>query len=232
MNYPIKTESTDRVKMIFQMAYDSENMDAKFGNTLSKEENEVRRFILTHAPVLGHLTSIKEIKTTFPHLSPDHFDSILNKLNRSDVILLAADKTSIVAAYPFSNSETSHLVTIKEHRFRPIYAMCAIDALGIGFMFKSATSIESCCSHCGENVKIEIRENQIISLNPARTEVWEDMEYSSCVAKTVCKNTNFFSSEEHFTEWQSENPKRKGILLPIQEAFYLGKLYFEKRLET
>ncbi|MHA2062147.1 MAG: organomercurial lyase, partial [Candidatus Sifarchaeia archaeon] len=57
-----------------------------------------------------------------------------------------------------------------------------------------------------------------------------DMEYLNCAATSLCKNTNFFSSERHFEKWKKGKPLRKGKLLAIQEAFYLGKLFFENRL--
>ena len=110
--------------------------------------------------------------------------------------------------------------------------MCAIDALGMSFMFDCDVSIESLCNHCGERIEIEVKDNKIIFLNPKHPVVWCDMEYSCCAATSLCKNTNFFSSEKHYEDWQKGKPIRKGDLLQIQEAFYLGKLFFENRLDT
>ncbi len=109
--------------------------------------------------------------------------------------------------------------------------MCAIDALGIGFMFDCDISIGSKCHHCGKRIEIEIKDNEIIFLKPENVVVWCDMEYSCCAATSLCKNINFFSSKQHFTEWQQGKQKRKGSLLQIQEAFYLGQLFFDRRLE-
>ncbi|MHA2272338.1 MAG: hypothetical protein ACXACI_10775 [Candidatus Hodarchaeales archaeon] len=50
----MKPESTERVERIFQEACNTENMDAKFGRTLSKKENDIRKFILSQSPVLGN----------------------------------------------------------------------------------------------------------------------------------------------------------------------------------
>jgi hypothetical protein len=110
--------------------------------------------------------------------------------------------------------------------------MCAIDALGICFMFNCDVFIESRCYHCEESIQIEIKNNQITFLKPMKLVVWCDREYgeSCCAATTLCKNINFFSSEQHFSKWQKKEPKRKGNLLNMPEAFYLGKLFFENRL--
>jgi len=207
-------------------------MEAKFGRMLSKDENRVRRFILTRSPILGRIPFIDEIRKEFNQFKKEKLDAILSILDRVDAIHLDNDKTNIVAAYPFSGSETSHQVYLKRRGFKKVFAMCAIDALGISFMLNCDISIESLCNHCGEKIKIEIKDNEIIFLSPRNPVVWCDMEYSSCAATSLCKNTNFFSSEIHFEEWQRGTPIRKGDVLLIDEAFYLGKLFFEFRLEN
>jgi hypothetical protein len=206
-------------------------MQAKWGQTLSLEENEVRQFVLTQAPILGRLPSLTEVKQSFTQLSDDRITVILTKLDQLDVIHLTNDKTTIAAAYPFSGSPTAHVITFTRESFKSLYAMCAIDALGVGFMFNCDVILESKCNHCNERIKVVIEKNEIISLDPEELVVWGDMEYSDCAADSICKNINFFSSKDHFTEWRTEFPKRRGCLLQIQEAFYLGKKFFENRLK-
>ena len=226
----IKPESTERAESIFQFSCDIEDMDAKFGKSLSKEENDIRKFILTQSPVLGRIPSIDEIKKEFNQFPNEKVITILNKLDRLDVIHLNSDKKIINAAYPFSGSKTSQMVTLKGEEYKKIYAMCAIDALGVCFMFDCDVTIESKCYHCDERINIDIKDNEIILLKPNNIVVWCDMEYSCCAATSLCKNINFFSSKFHFIEWQKGKPTRKGYLLLIKEAFYLGKLFFENRL--
>ena len=226
----VKPISTDRTKMLFQQACNNENMSAKFGQTLSQEENEVRRFILTQAPVLGRLPSLTEVKQAFTQLSEDKITTILSKLDQLDVIHLTNNQTTITAAYPFSGSPTPHMVTFKRENYNSIYAMCAIDALGVGFMLNCDVVIESSCNHCNERIEVVIENNEIISLSPEEAVVWGDMEYSDCAAASVCKSINFFASDHHLTEWQKKLPRRRGVVLDIPEAFYLGKMFFKKRL--
>jgi len=228
----LKPEPTKRAKKIFQDACSVENMEAKFGRTLSMDANRIRNFILTQSPVLGRIPYIHEIRKEFNEFQKEKVDALLNKLDQVDAIHLDNDKMNIVAAYPFSGSETSHQVYLKRKGFKRVYAMCAIDALGMSFMFDCDVSVESLCYHCGERIDIKVSDNEIISLNPRNTVVWCDMEYSCCVSTSLCKNTNFFSSEKHYEDWQKGKPIRKGNLLPIQEAFYLGKLFFENRLDN
>ena len=229
--YPIKPELNERLEGILQEIYGIENMDAKLGKTLSKDEDEIRLFILAQSPVLGRIPSIDEIRKAFNHYSIEKVDKILNKLESKDVIHLNNEKMLVNAAYPFSGTETSHIVTIKKEGYKKMYAMCAIDALGICFMFDCDVSISSKCTHCDDNVEIEIKNNEIISLKPRDVVVWYDLDLSCCAATSCCPNTNFFASGEHFTHWQQGKDERKGNLVTISEAFYLGKFYFANRLK-
>jgi len=226
----IKPEPTERAKKIFQEACYTENMEAKFGRTLTKEDNVVRKFILSQTPTLGRIPSTVEISEEFSHFNKGKLEEILNELDRFDAIHLDESKTNIIAAYPFSGSATSYKVSYKRKEYKSIFAMCAIDALGISFMFDSDVSIESLCFHCEQKIEIDVQDEEIISLNPKETVVWCDMEYSKCAATSLCRNINFFSSEEHFKKWQKGKVKSRGHLLRLDEAFYLGKLFFKERI--
>ena len=229
--YPIKPTPTDRAKKMFHQACTIENMSAKWGQSLSPDENAIRRFVLTQAPVLGRLPSLIEIEEYFSQIPDDRIRTILLKLDKLDVIHLNNSQTAIAAAYPFSGLPTSHMVVFKKEAFKSLYAMCAIDALGVGFMFNCDVVIESNCFHCNEKIRIVIKNNEIVSLSPEELVVWGDMEYSNCAAVSVCKNINFFSSNNHYTQWQRKISHRRGSLLQIQEALYLGKMFFERRLK-
>ncbi len=229
--FRLKPEPSERARRIFQEACGIENIEAKLGRTLTKDENDIRRFILARSPILGKIPSLDEVRKEFSHFQEEKINAIMNRLDNLDAIHLEKDKKTIVAAYPFSGSKTSHKVSLKGKGYKRVYAMCAIDALGISFMFDCDVLIESLCSHCGESIEIEVKDNEIVFLNPRHPVVWCDMEYSSCAATSLCKNTNFFSSERHFEEWTKGKSRRKGNLLPIQEALYLGKLFFGNRLK-
>ena len=226
----ILPRSTERANNIFEESCTVENMEAKFGKTLSEEEKNVKNFILTKSPYLGRIVSIDEIINAFKRIKPNKIKMILNKLDQGDVIHMDENKSTILAAYPFSGTETSHSIAIKKDGIKKMFAMCAIDALGICFMYNCGVTISSRCLHCSKEIKVEIKDNKIIYLKPETVVVWCDLEYSCCAATSLCKNINFFSSEEHFKEYQFKLPKRRGHLLEIDEAFYVGKLLFNNRL--
>jgi hypothetical protein len=226
----IKPESTKRTRDIFQAEY-SQKEKFSLRKTLTKIEDEVRRLILAQTPILGEIPSIDRIMKSFNKISKQEMETILDRLDQMDYIHLNPKRTAIESSYPFSGPETSHIVTINKEGYKKVYAMCAIDALGISFMLNCDVSIVSICHHCHDKVEIEIKNNEIISLKPKNVVVWFDQEHSCCAATSCCPYTNFFSSQEHFDKWQEGKIKRKGDVLQIKEAFYLGKLIFEDRLE-
>ncbi|MHA2280368.1 MAG: alkylmercury lyase family protein [Promethearchaeota archaeon] len=228
----IKPKSSKITNIIFQNACNTEDLNAKFGISLSSEENNVRHYVLAQTPILGRIPAINEINSNFRHLSEDTFRKIINRLDEVDAIHLNESKTMIEAAYPFSGLKTDHLVKFNKDSLKNIYAMCAIDALGIPFMINSNIEINSKCFHCDDEVNIEIVNHEITSVTSKGLVVWGHMDYSCCAATSLCNNINFFSSEQHFEEWEKRIGKKKGYLLQIQEAFYLGKLFFENRLKT
>ncbi|MHA2008464.1 MAG: alkylmercury lyase family protein [Promethearchaeota archaeon] len=230
-NVRIKPLSSTKTEIIFKSACDTEDINAKFGITLTTEENEVRDYILEQTPIKGSIPSLDEIKKEFPQLSKEKFIRIINKLDEVDVIHLNDEKTMIEAAYPFSGIKTSHVVKIHGGKYKNTYAMCAIDALGVGFMFNKDISIKSKCFHCDDEIHIGIENNEIVSLKPMSTVVWGHMEYSCCAATSLCNNINFFSSTEHFEEWKESVKELQGYILQIQEAFFLGKQFFKERLD-
>jgi hypothetical protein len=228
--YTIKPEPTQRARDIFQ-AECSQKKKFSLRKTLTKEGDDVRRFILTQTPILGEIPSIDKIRRSFDKFTKEEVDTILNRLDQMDYIHLNLQKNTIEAAYPFSGTVTSNIVILKKEGYKKIYAMCAIDALGVCFMFDCDVSIDSKCYHCNDKVEIEIQNNEIISLKPKDVVVWFDREYSCCAATSCCPYTNLFSSKQHYDEWQEGRTRRKGDLLQVPEAFYLGKLFFDNRLK-
>jgi hypothetical protein len=226
----IKPKPTKRTRDIFQVEY-SQKEKFSLRKTLTKKEDEIRRFILAQTPILGEIPSIDRIMRSFNQISKQEMETILDRLDQMDYIHLNSEKTAIESSYPFSGIETSHIVSINKKGYKKTYAMCAIDALGISFMLDCDVSIASKCYHCDDKVEIEIKNNEIISLKPKDVVVWFDQDYESCAATSCCPNTNFFSSKQHFDEWQKGKIQRKGDILQIQEAFYLGKLIFEDRIK-
>jgi len=58
----------DILNKIFETTCEVENMDNKFGKTLTEKENEIRKFILSETPTFGYIPQKKEILLAFNNL--------------------------------------------------------------------------------------------------------------------------------------------------------------------
>jgi hypothetical protein len=67
----------------------------------------------------------------------------VRKLATADLLVWMEDEARIISAYPFSGVPTAHQVLIGGRNL--LYAMCAIDALGIPFMLGQGARIRSTC---------------------------------------------------------------------------------------
>lgn len=220
----------DILNKIFETTCEVENMDNKFGKTLTEKENEIRKFILNETPTFGHIPQKKEILLAFNNLRKTELENILKKFDGYDIIHLTDNNDTISAAYPFSNSKTKYLINFPNDNYKPVFAMCAIDAFGISFMLNKNIVISSECFYSKEKINIEIRNNKIVRVNPKETVVWYDMDLSCYAAESQCEKLNFFSSKRDFNSWKKIIEDRTGYLLNINEAFYLGSLFFKSRL--
>ena len=158
-------------------------------------------------------------------LSEAAIPPLLEELRRRDLVVLDGDK--IVGAYPFSDSDTGHRVTLDG---RPLNAMCAVDALGIGAMTDRDITIASRCRHCGAPIRIATRDRgrALADVEPGTAVVWLGIRYEAgCAANSLCKATSFFCSDDHLTAWRDERQSDEpGFRLSIEEALEAGRAVF------
>ena len=86
-------------------------------------------------------------------LSETAVQPLIEELRGRDLVVLDGER--IVGAYPFSDRNAGHRVTLDG---RVLNAMCAVDALGIGAMIGRDIAISSRCRHCGAPIRIATRE--------------------------------------------------------------------------
>jgi mercuric ion transport protein len=109
---------------------------------------------------------------------------------------------------------------------KPVYAQCAVDALGIPFMFDHDLVIGSSCADCSKPITIEIRNRMIVACNPSETVVWAGTTRSGHAATSVCPTINFFWSSDHVAAWLQGQADATGSMVSLAEAFYIGKEIF------
>jgi mercury(II) reductase len=140
---------------------------------------------------------------------------------------LVLDGDKIVGAYPFTDGDTGHRVTLNG---RVINAMCAVDALGIGAMTERDITIASRCRHCDRPIRIATRDQGrvLAQVEPQAAVVWQSVHYEgACAANSLCATTAFFCSDDHLSAWRRERAADEpGVRLSIEEGLEAGRALF------
>ena len=224
---PLATETTTRLLSRTESMLGWRLRQAR----LDQREEAVRQYILTQYPLLGRAPGCQEIATALGLNGPGDVRAILERLHELDLLYLDSDSREIRLAYPFSTIPTTHHVQFRDWpAAKPVYAPCAVDALGIPFMMDRDVSIESCCAYCEIPVVINVWNRRIESCMPAETVVWVGTAYSGHAATSICPTLDFFCSPTHAAAWREARPQEEGHVLSVGEALYLGKGIFEDLL--
>lgn len=226
----IEPTATDTARTLISMAgalleWEQHNLNA--------QEDAVRRYILAQYPLQGRAPTVQEIGQALD-LTLDDTKTILQRLHEWDMLCLEPECSSIRLAYPFSSVPTPHVVTFDQwSEAKPVYAQCAIDALGLPFMLGRDLSITSSCVACGKAIAITVRDQIIVAYSPSETLVWAGtIQREGPVAASACPAINFFCSAAHVEEWLQSQPNAVGSVISLGEALYVGKAIFQPLLVT
>ena len=151
--------------------------------------------------------------------------TLLEELRRRDLAVLDGER--IVGAYPFTDKDTGHRVTLDG---RVLNAMCAVDALGIGAMTDRDIAIASRCRHCGAPIRIATRDQgrALAQIEPQTAVMWQSVRYEgACAANSLCATTAFFCSDDHLSAWRRQQAADEaGFRLSIEEGLEAGRALF------
>ena len=221
--------ATDRAKTLASMAGSMLGWDQ---HKLSAQEDAVRRYILAQYPLQGRSPTVQEISQALG-LTPDGTKTILQRLDAWDMLSLEPESSMIRLAYPFSSVPTPHVVKFDQwSEAKPVYAQCAIDALGLAFMLHRDLSITSSCASCAKAIAITVRDQTIVAHSPSDTLVWAGTIQEGPVAASACPAINFFCSAAHVEKWLRKQPNAVGSVISLGETLYIGKAIFEPLLAT
>lgn len=167
-------------------------------------------------------------------------ETLLGELHDHDVVRLD-DGGAIRAAYPFSAVPTAHVVAIDGGP--AVYAMCAIDALGMAMMLRRDITITSRDPQAGARIRIDIRHGQPVwepsgavvfvgayqttaAATDSESRAPSDGGCTVAAADRCCGVMNFFTSTESARAWQDANLDVHGQILSQQQALRLGNDIF------
>jgi len=190
---------------------------------LSPPEDDVRKAILTAFAAGGKAPSVPELAHALGlPLAP--VLAACRTLAASDLIVWQDEKAHIVSAYPFSGLPTAHQVLLAG---RPtLYALCAIDALGIPFMLGHGARMRSVCFFCHTPVHVDLDGGLLQRASPSTSVVWRSAREGCCHAAVRCPLTNFFCEEAHLQAWRATSPQERGTSLSLAEALAVGTAAF------
>jgi hypothetical protein len=154
---------------------------------------------------------------------------VLKELHDSHLLVLLAGSQRILMAHPFSSIASPFEVTISNKKY---FANCAWDAIAFHVMLGKDVTVNSFCHHCAAKIKIQLRNNKVISSDPKEAIVfigvpaarwWEN------VVNTCSNNMVFFYSKKHMDEWKERSPGQTGDTLTIDQTIKLSiPLYKDK----
>ena len=148
---------------------------------------------------------------------------VLSALHVADAIRLAPDG-QIAVAYPFSARPTRHRVRIGGRT--DVYAMCAIDALGIAPMLGVDTLIRSDDVTSGQLITVTTTNGRATWAPVGAVAVIGAIPGGGPSAECCCDHLNFFADAAAANAWLARHPHVPGQVLTQGEAEDLGARLF------
>ena len=155
------------------------------------------------------------------HAAPFDVSEVLAELADGDFLYLD-HAGQITAAYPFSALPTPHRVRISGGAV--VFAMCAIDALGMSAMVGMPVVIESADPSSSEPVTVHV-DGAISSWDPGTTVVYVGRTGDGCAgpsAAVCCGYMNFFATRAAATAWAVSHPEITGGIVDQARALHVG----------
>ncbi len=189
-------------------------------------KKQVHREIIREFPIRGRALTIDELAEILKHLSVADIRQALNDLEKEDAIFRDHKDGEIVAVYPYSPSKTKHRVTFDDGT--KVWAMCAIDALGIHFMTKQDITIDSVSQQSGYAIRIRLEKGKVSQVEPSEIAVWNITKRKGerHDAITSCPGTNFIIHGETPGQCEQSNDMNNGELISLSDAIKKSIRFF------
>ena len=197
----------------------------KWSQALEADQDLVWRTILRLYADAGRPPFFTEVarETAFPQ---ERVSMLLNQLQHRDLLGLEPGTGAIRYAYPFTQAHTGHCVEVGGRALR---ALCAIDALGVGALYRIDVSVNSTCRACSEPIHVMTagEGRAVRSATPESVVVWYDFAYDGSAATSCCPTIAFFCSDDNLRRWLGENKQRRqGMMLTVNDALEVGRAVF------
>ncbi len=159
----------------------------------------------------------------------DGVAAAIERLGGDDLVVLNADKTAVVGAYPMTVEDTVHHLRVNG---RAVNAICALDAVAVGPMYDAEVAIESRCQVTGEPIRIHQKGHWTLSAKPSddvRVGVrWQ--QPGACAAHSMCLEMVFLKDGDTARRWVEEGEGDK-TEFTLDEAVAFGAAFFVPLVE-
>jgi Alkylmercury lyase len=195
---------------------------------LDSEEAAVHKGILRGFAATGGPPTAEDLKSVLSDSGRSTAD-VLSALHRADAIRLALDG-QIAVAYPFSARPTRHQVRVAGRT--DVYAMCAIDALGISPMLAVDTLISSDDGTDGQPITVATSDGRATWTPSSAVAVIGADAGGGPSAVCCCSYLNFFTDADAANAWLTRHPHVRGQVLTQHEAEQLAVRLFGNLLTS
>lgn len=178
-------------------------------------------------PQLGRAPSIEDVHQRARDMDVESVKCAFDELNGNyiDGIQLASGSYNIQWAWPFSSKNLGIQVSLE--KLEPVFARCAVDALGMSAMFSRRAIIVAESKIWKKEIQLEINISSWNSLNEYLKPV---VSLTGCGGD--CDQILFFVSVEEWKEYTVSNRITNGTYLSIEDALKRGMKTFGARLEA
>jgi hypothetical protein len=153
----------------------------------------------------------------------------LRTLRSADLVQLDA-AVAIAVAYPFSSLPTRHHVAPEGGP--EVWAMCAIDALGIPFMLHRPAVIRAVEPDGKATIEVRVDPaRDTVAAHPPSAVVVAANTGAGCSAECRCPYINLFMSADRAEAYLARHAELTGETLPLGQAVAVGRLHFGGLLE-
>jgi hypothetical protein len=151
----------------------------------------------------------------------------LGALERGD-LAVRDERGDVLSAYPYSGMPTRHLVEFADGG--SVYAMCAVDALGIPLMTGRAATVISSDPSSGQPVRVTVTDRGA-AWEPRGPGVFVGRQAGEgTIAETCCRVIDFFASADAAEAYHRDR-RTAGMWLDQAQALEAGRLAFATMLD-
>jgi hypothetical protein len=146
-------------------------------------------------------------------------DAAIGQLTAADLVHVDRDG-QVAVAYPFSGVPSGHQVQLANGP--AVWAMCAIDALGIPQMADRDTTVTAADPSTGEPVTVEVDDGRWL-WTPASTVVLVGQtRQRGTSAECTCEHVNFYTRAEQADAYLDDHPALSGRVIDQRTAVELA----------